>query len=57
MDYLIEIGALTAPANAQVRPVREGLIDHYRDYLTVERAGELFYRNAFGVWNADGGTT
>ena len=37
MDYLIEIGALTGPAGAQVLPVREGLIDHYRDYLTVER--------------------
>ena len=37
MDYLIEIGVLTAPVAVLVRSELEGLIDHYRDYLAVER--------------------
>src|SRR4029077_18291948 len=40
MDYLIEIGVLTVPTGALVRSEREGLIDRYRDYLTVERGLE-----------------
>lgn len=37
MDYLIEIGVLTAPVAARARSELEELIERYRDYLTVER--------------------
>jgi hypothetical protein len=37
VDYLTEIGVVTAPAAARERSGRQALIERYRDYLTVER--------------------
>ncbi len=40
VDYLREIGVVTAPAAPRERSGQQALIEHYRDYLTVERGLE-----------------
>lgn len=40
VDYLTEIGVVTAPAAPRERSGQQALIERYRDYLTVERGLE-----------------